>query len=350
MNPLKQALILCAGKALRLRPFSYSLSKSQLPFLNLPLLAYPWKLAEELQNSSFLLNSHLFPDELKKTAKSLSKKDQKVKTFFEEEPLSSPGTLYALKKELQKTSYFTYINGDCLLFPSHPQRLLEFEREFLNSKAEALLFVIPVKPNFKFFRKEKNRFLYCDSNQNLIEATLPKKNQKKPAYFFTGLALFKSSLLDDLKAGARDLFDDFLQPLATHKKIKVFIDEGAFFLEAGNKESYLKSTEFCLKSLYEVALFYKKTSFVRERLKEIFNHFDPKDKKTGFKNGSLWSKKLKALVLAPESVKGLDFLKTKGFSVIAPQVRFYDKTEIENSVIARSHFSLKGQLKKELIV
>ena len=457
MKHFKQALILCGGKATRLRPYSYSHSKAELPFLNLPTLSYPWKLAEDLKNNSFLLNSHLFPEEFKKTVGELSKKDQKTQVFFEKEPLSSTGTLYHFKKELKKSPYFTYINGDCLLFPSSSQKLFEFEQEFLNSKAEALLFVTPVKYNSKhsslsqstsndkglFFefregfldsynknnsckndergkessrdkqnnnynksqltkddnsnsrdkqnnnynegsryeekrinRKEQKRFLYCDSQQNLKEIRLPQSTDEQ-AYFFTGLALFKSSLLDKLKETEKDLFSDFLQPLLAHKKIKVFIDKDAFFLEAGDKESYLKSTEFCLKSLLtpsllcsdhhrlsslqespfnqnpgtqEQAFFQEQTKFVRKRLQDTFKRFDPKDEKVGLKNGSIWSQKLKAFLLAPYSVRGLDLLKVEGFSVIAPKVGFYNKTKVKNSVLICPHFSLQGFLKEDLIL
>ena len=457
MKYFKQALILCGGKATRLRPCSYSHSKAELPFLNLPILAYPWKLAEDLKNNSFLLNSHLFPEEFKKTAGELCRKDQKMQAFFEKEPLSSTGTLYHLKKELKKSPYFTYINGDCLLFPSSSQKLFEFEQEFLKSKAEALLFVIPLKYNsknsslnqstsndrrlfFKFWEglldsckksnshrndeggksgrdKQSNnsnesrrdeeergnrqkRFLYCDSQQNLKEIRLPQSTDKQ-AYFFTGLALFKSSLLDELKGTEKDLFSDFLQPLLAHKKIKVFIDKDAFFLEAGDKESYLKSTEFCLKSLLtssfllspsssdhllsslqkspfnqrrlsrgmesklsslrespfnqspmtqEQAFFQEQTKFVRKRLQDTFKRFDPKDEKVGLKNGSIWSQKLKAFLLAPYSVRGLDLLKVEGFSVIAPKVGFYNKTKVKNSVLTCPHFSLQGSLEEDLIL
>ena len=349
-----------------------------------------------------------------------------------------------------------------MLFPSSSQKLFEFEQEFLNSKAEALLFVIPVKYNSKnsslnqsasndrrlFFefwegfldsckknnrhrndeggkssrdkqnnnynesqiykptkddssnsrdkknnnynesrrdeeeeesnRKEQKRFLYCDFQQNLKEIRLPQSTDKK-AYFFTGLALFKSSLLDELKGTEKDLFSDFLQPLLTHKKIKVFIDKDAFFLETGDKESYLKSTEFCLKSLLtssfllsssssdllnslqespfnqspmteEQAFFQEQTKFVRKRLQDTFKRFDPQDEKVGLKNSSIWSQKLKAFLLAPCNVRGLDLLKVKGFSVIAPKVSFYNKTKVKNSVLTCPNFNLQGSLEEDLIL
>ena len=321
MEPLKQVLILCGGKATRLRPYSYRHSKAELPFLNLPLLAYPWKLAEDLENNSFLLNSHLFPEAFEKTIEGLVTEPQKIKVFFEEEPLKALGTLYALKKELQKTTYFTYINGDCLLFPSSSKKLFDFEKEFLNSKCEVLLYAIPPKER----SIHQKRLLYCDNENHLREVQIPPIKNKK-AHFFTGLALFKSSFLNEIKEGGEDLFSDFLQPFFKRKKIKVFIDEEALFLEAGDKESYLKSTELCLQSLYPSKLSSSlsndrlsdsedsqkslntlnsgeesrhrndsregKLKFVSDRLQATFQRFDPGDKKVGFKNGSLLEQKL----------------------------------------------------------
>ena len=351
---IKQVLILCGGKATRLRPYSNSHSKAELAFLDRPLLAYPWKLAEDLENNCFFLNSHLFPSAFKKVVHHLSQKNQQIKIVFEKQPLGATGTLYSLKKELQKKAYLTYINGDCLLFPSSQKKLMDFEKEFLTSQSKALLYVIPkqknkegnnssevtlqqkervilsqnnkegnnslevalqqkervilsqnnkegnnssevtlqqkeriilsqnnkeggasshVECNKKSVKKQAQRFLYCDSKNNLKEVRLPEKTDTS-AYIFTGLALFKSSLLDHLKEGGQDLFSDFLTPLLTKEKIKLFIDKKAISLEAGDNESYLKSQEFCLQTLKEKEnLTQNKKNFVKERLQEISQRF-----------------------------------------------------------------------------
>ena len=329
---IKQVLILCGGKATRLRPYSNSHSKAELAFLDRPLLAYPWKLAEDLENNCFFLNSHLFPSAFKKVVHHLSQKNQQIKIVFEKQPLGATGTLYSLKKELQKKAYLTYINGDCLLFPSSQKKLMDFEKEFLTSQSKALLYVIPkqknkegnnssevtlqqkervilsqnnkegnnssevalqqkkeriilsqnnkeggasshVECNKKSVKKQAQRFLYCDSKHNLKEVRLPEKTDTS-AYIFTGLALFKSSLLDHLKEGGQDLFSDFLTPLLTKEKIKLFIDKKAISLEAGDNESYFKSQEFCLQTLKEKEnLTQNKKNFVKERLQEISQRF-----------------------------------------------------------------------------
>ena len=369
---MKQALILCAGQASRLRPYSYSLSKAQLNFLNLPLLSYPWMIAEELKASRFLLSSHLFPCELKKTVSFLSHKDQETEVFFEKEPLGSVGTLRSLKKQLQRSPYFIYINGDALLFPSVKDKISEFETEFLSSDLSALFFAAPFKQELL-----KKRALYCDSKNNLKRIAFPEKlsqdsknkdetacslalssvnkapalkNKDETAYSFTGLALFKSSLLNCIKSEDQDLFQDFITPLFGRERIKVFIDEGAFLLEAGDKKSYLESTELCLKNLFPSQDSFKgKRAFIKERLEKCFSRFDPQDDKVGLKRSQLEASKRKAFLLAPSSVKGLPFLKLKGFSVLGSQVSFFGDTLLENSVLG-SDTAVKGAIKDELII
>ncbi|MBC6415810.1 MAG: NDP-sugar synthase [Bdellovibrionales bacterium] len=340
----KQAVLLCGGKATRLRPYSYKASKAQLTFLNLPLLSYPWKILEELQVSRFLLNSHLFPYEFKSMLDSISEKNQDIGIFFEKEPLGALGTLNSLKNKLQQSSYFIYINGDTLLFPSEENKIFEFEKEFLNSNLSALFYVTPFKQDFL-----KKRAFYCDLEKNLkridfLNSLESLKNKREKAYFFTGLALFKSSLLDFIKKGDTDLFRDLITPLLNQKKMKVFFDKKAYFLEVGNKESYLKSTQICLEKLWDSS-----ENFIKKNLKKCFKRFDSHDLKVGLKHSQIWSSRLKALLLAPSSVKGLHLLKVKGFSVLGPQVTLFDKTFLEDCVL-NSKTPLKGHLKREWIL
>ena len=79
---MKQALILCGGKAQRLRPYSYGLPKACMPFLNLPLLSLSWFYLEQLGLSRFLLNAHLFPEKLQQTVGFFISASTKSRYFF----------------------------------------------------------------------------------------------------------------------------------------------------------------------------------------------------------------------------------------------------------------------------
>ena len=167
---MKQALILCGGRARRLRPYSYGLPKAGMPFLNLPLLSLGWFYLEQLGVPRFFFNSHLFPEKLKKTVKFLSQTQQETGIFFESEPLGGAGTLYKLKRPLQKEKVFFYLNGDSLFFPSSGAQFAFFRKDFFKSKADASFFVSPPP------LQETNRgFLWCDKDLNL--SFVGRKNQ-----------------------------------------------------------------------------------------------------------------------------------------------------------------------------
>ena len=370
MENYLQAVVLCAGKATRLRPYSYILPKSSLPFLNLPLLAYPWFYLENLKVSRFLLNSHLFPLQLKQTVNFLSKDQQSVEVFFEEEPLGAIGTLLRLKNKLKAEPYFALINGDSLFFPSDKQTLQDFKKDFFKSQCDVLFFVTPYEKN------PIGRALFADSQLFLKKVESLKKFEKlknskvtdSTPYAFTGLALFKSSVLDSIVKPSsesrharesghpfhqKDFFQDFILPLIHQYKIKLFVDKATVLLEAGSKSSYLQSTEFCLKQL-----FCKKwdSSSKREKntkpsykqiLQDCFQHFDPRNQRIGFDKQALdrWG----SPALIPSSVKGTKHLKIKGFAVLGPHTQLFGPSLLEKSVLD-SHTHFRGSLSNELLL
>ena len=302
---MKQALILCGGKATRLRPYSYGLPKANMPFLNLPLLSLGWFYLEQLNISHFLLNAHLFPKKLKATVEMLSQPHQTSTIFPEPKCFGGAGTLYKLKTFLQKQGTFFYLNGDSLFFPSHIKQLVSLEEDFLKTNTDGSFFVSP------FPEKNFNKGgLWCDKEMNLKfigkRNQLPKKFKNLLPFHFSGLALFKSSLLNQLNPGAFHLFEDFIIPLIKKKKFKVFSDQRAHILEGGEITAYLESIKFCLN-----ALFKNSNGEVKNLLLKYFSRFDPEDQQVGFKNGATWGKKLGFPLLAPDSVKGLTELNSK---------------------------------------
>lgn len=340
---MKQALILCGGKATRLRPYSYAVPKECMPFLNLPLLSLSWFYLEQLGVSRFVLNSHLFPDKLKKTVDFLSQPQQKTDIFFEEEPLGAAGTLYRLKALLQKEGVFFYINGDSLFFPSDRDQLFLFEEGFFKTGVDGSFFVSPVPlQNFDFGA------LWCDKNLSLKfigkKNQLPTKFKNLLPYHFSGLAMFKSDLLEELNSDSFCLFEDFINPLLAKKQFKVFVDKESEILEGGEPSAYLKAVNFCLR-----VLFGSQNKELRKYLLEYFFRFDPEDRLVGFANGKNWSEKLGYPLLAPSSVKGLENLTLKGLAVLGPEVNLFGKSLLKDSVLS-SAVSWKGELSNKLIL
>ena len=242
-------------------------------------MSFSWFYLEQLKVSRFLLNSHLFPKKLQDTVHFLSQDCQKTKLFFEEESLGAAGTLYQLKKELKKTESFIYINGDSLFFPSQRSHIKSFEEVFFNLGLSALFFVTPYKGT------AYKRVLWCDRDLNLKfvgskEDLAHYRLSHLTPFIWTGLALFKSFLLDSLKERAFDLFQDFVNSFLKTHKVKVYVDPSAVLLEAGNKPSYLEATQFCLDCLFHAEGGSKNSDFDKggERLKVHFQEGKKKSK------------------------------------------------------------------------
>ena len=335
--------MLCGGKARRLNPYSHGLPKASMPFLNLPLLSLGWFYLEHLGVSRFFFNSHLFPEKLKETVKFLSKTQQETKIFFESEPLGVAGTLYKLKKHLQKEEVFFYLNGDSLFFPSNKNQLSFFKQDFFKSKADASFFVSPVP------LQEINReFLWCDRDLSLRfvgrRNQLPKRFKELLPFHFSGLALFKSTLLENLDSRSFHLFWDFIKPLFTKKSFKVFLDKEARILEGGEESSYIASMKFCLNALFE-----DNNRGIKKLLLEFFSRFDPEDKLVGFKNGRVWARKLGFPLLAPVSVCGLENLSLEGPTVLGPSVYLFGKSQLKDSMLG-SGVSWRGKLNSKIVL
>ena len=340
---MKQALILCGGKARRLSPYSYGLPKASMPFLNLPLLSLGWFYLEQLGVSRFLLNSHLFPEKLKRTVNFLSQAQQKTEIFFESEPLGGAGTLYKLKKFLQKEEIFFYLNGDSLFFPSSKDQFSLFEKDFFQSKADGSFFALPIQ-----LQDSDKGFLWCDKDLNLRfvgkKDQLSKEFKGLLPFHFSGLALFKSALLENLDSSSFHLFEDFIKPAFKRGNFKVFLDREARILEGGEKSAYLESIKFCLN-----ALFRESNGEIKKLLLEYFSRFDPEDKLIGFKNGRTWSKKMGFPLLAPASVRGLGNLSLKGPAVLGPGVHLFGKSRLKDSILG-SDISWRGELNNRIVL
>ncbi len=340
---MKQALILCSGKATRLRPYSHALPKASMPFLNLPLLSLSWFYMEQLAVSHFLLNAHLFPKKLGRTVQFISQAHQKVDILPEAECLGGAGALYKLKKLLQKEKVFFYINGDSLFFPSKKDQLSFFEKDFFKTQADGSFFVSPV-PDKNF----KRGALWCDKDLNLkfigAKRSLSAEHRSLQPFHFSGLALFKSELLETLNYNSVHLFDDFVNPLLVKNNFKVFVDEKAQILEGGEIPAYLSATKFCLNALSN-----KGQGKLKKLLLEYFNRFDPEDKTVGLGNGQAQSKKLGYPLLAPKSVNGLENLTLKGPAVLGAEVNFFEESQLSNTVLGPS-VSWRGKLEHEIVL
>ena len=310
-----KGFLLCAGLGSRLRPLTHFLPKTCVPFLNLPLLYYNWFYLEKLGMKEVSINSHLFPNILQTRVKEIQQPFQKVHFSFEEKSLGSGRGLFSVKENLQDT--FFYLNGDSLFFPSQ-ESLFE---TFLNQEFSLGLFwTIPIpslQPLQKvFWIDEEGLLKVIGGEDDVKKASLKisfskdlKRGELRPVQF-VGLALFKKEFLKLTSKQTQHIFYDIMIPRLKKGEFKVFVDEEGWMFEAGEKEMYLKATEFCLKKIKS------KDHPIGEIYQKLLNRFDSKKEKVLFEKSLSLSEKYQSSILISSKAEGLSYLKAKSFVVL----------------------------------
>lgn len=340
-----KAFILCAGLGTRMHPLTHMMPKASMPFLNLPLLSYGMFYLEQMGLKEVVCNSHLFPDLLKDTLAFLTSQKKSSSIVFEPQSLGSAGGLYNARSFLEKEETFLYLNSDSLFFPSSLGILKKFKEDFLSSSFESSFFASPMKSNDQnksgLWIDEQGILYFVGSKMQLPPAL---KTKKLRLVKFSGLAWFRSSFLKNLKATSNHIFLDVINHQLDKKTHKVFVDEQALILEAGQKQDYLEASQLCLEKFFN-----EKESSIKEIICSVFNRFDPKDEQVGASFSKQQFQKNKKLLLTSKKVKGLEHLKVGEFAVLGPQVKFLGKSYLSSCVLW-GPLAWKGTLEKQILI
>ena len=332
-----KTFILCAGLGTRLRPYTHSIPKTSMPFLNLPLLCYNWFYLEKLGVKNFYLNSHLFPETLKQLTESLKKEGQKIKQVFESHSLDSAGGLYNREKDLISNPSFLYMNGDSLFFPSRLALLFEF-KNILSKDSLGTFFTVP------FPKDEEISGAFWLNKEGIIQSIgdISPTPSLRPVKF-VGLAHFSSEIFKSIDSSSKHIFHDVMIPLLKTNKFKAFVDEEGFIFEGGSEAGLLEATETSLQHLFSSS-----PSSLKEILLEIFRRFDPKDERVGIRQGKEWQKKNKSFLLCPKEINQKD-LKIESFAVLGKDIHVESQSFLKKSILS-GRFNWRGSLENKIVI
>ena len=256
-----KALLLCAGRGSRLHPYTRNCSKVCLPFLNIPIAAYPLKLLEDLGVSHLLVNTHHQAQQVKSMIKRLSSYPpqnyldsakagpalpaslsalQKPRIqniipsfFYEPHLLEGLGTLRKNLSFFQKEEDIIYLNGDSVF-------LCEdfFPQMYLQHKKKQALMTFLCSP----FQKEASCLL-ADAKGRIV----PKGGSTHQACFFAGFVLIHQQCFSLLKKSDDHLFRDFVHRHS--QRCFIYMQKDLKFFELGSLSSYMKALQVCVKYL-----------------------------------------------------------------------------------------------------
>lgn len=233
-----KAFILCAGKGERLKPFTDSLAKPAIPFLNIPMLFYPVWALKKIGIRTFLVNTHHLPETVEDTIKSCPDRSLKFETFFESDLLGSAGPLAKAKDSLKTEEHFILANGDSVFFLHNENVLQNFVKFHKDNKATATIFLK------QHTEQTKNHgSVWVDSKNHItgFGKTRPNEENDSDPMHYVGLIIMSRECLDWFEEKESNIFYDiFIKKLNSHK-ILGYISNDVTWFETGNIKDYFEA-------------------------------------------------------------------------------------------------------------
>lgn len=232
--------MLTAGLGTRLRPFTETLPKPVLPFLNLPLLNYGFFLAHQAGFNQFLFNKHYLPDKVEKQIKTLSPHTQHIQISDETQKiLGSGGAIWKARKILQEHDYFLIANGDEILIPKQVDVLGRLINQFKKDNALCTLLTCDHPDLLKGLKP-----VWVNQQGEVCAFGLEKPSANVSPVHYTGYKVFSKRILNLIPEGESNIFYDV---------VKAAIDKGEMvttlhlndchWFETGNFNSFLNASK-----------------------------------------------------------------------------------------------------------
>lgn len=243
-----KVMLLAAGLGTRLRPVTDTYAKPAVPFLNIPLLYYPFSLLEAVGVSSLIVNTHHKPEQVERAARSIPGYAGQVHVTHEPgQPLGSGGGVWNARKWLEDEPDFLVANGDEVIFPSRADIAVALMQAHRETGALATLYVMR-------HPEAGSRFgaVWTDPNGE-VRAFGKTRPAHVPAstiaLHYVGVLALSRRVFEYLPEGESNLlYDALIAGIHAGESVRVFEDTCAWF-ETGNIADFLGATRTVMTSL-----------------------------------------------------------------------------------------------------
>lgn len=239
-------MMLCAGEGTRLRPYTATLPKPAIPFLNVPLVSFFLEWAREVPFETLCVNTHHLPAKIEELFKNLPLPAKELKISPEPQALlGSGGGLGHAARFLKGRGPVLLMNGDEIFFPSQNGVLKDAFESHRNAGRLATVVVMEHEEVGSKFGG-----VWVDDRNRVLGFAKKKRPDAARGYHYIG-ALWLDDRVFKYLPEDRDnniLYDALTQAMSDGEEVALHVAKG-FWHESGNPADYLKATFAALEIL-----------------------------------------------------------------------------------------------------
>lgn len=261
-------MLLAAGEGTRLRPFTYTLPKPAIPFLNVPLAMHALNFLSTIPVDKLVVNTYHLPEKIQNLFKSMSFKVREIHFSHEVgELLGSGGGLGKARRHFLGGNDFVMMNADEIILPVNEKVVEEALLRHKEAKNLATLLVTDHPGVGSQFGG-----VWTDGNNQVLGFGKQAIPGSMKAWHFIGVQILSEDVfaLIPPNGASNILYDSLTQGIHKGQRVEVFPFQCQWF-ETGNLQDILNATEACLDILTA-----KEDSPAQKTLLRTLHTFDKK--------------------------------------------------------------------------
>jgi len=312
-------MILAAGEGTRLRPYTLVRPKPAMPFLNIPLAAYPLAFLEGLKIDRLVVNTFHLPTKVVDLFINMKHGARKLHFTHEiNQALDSGGGLGAARDYFKTENDLILMNSDEVILPIEKGIIAKALAQHQKNKAFCTLLTMDY-PGVG----TKYGGVWLD-HANMVRGfgkAQPGAECVKAEHFI-GVQILSGKIFEYLPNGipSNILYDDITKAISDGQRVERYKVNCEWY-ETGNPEDFLKATEATLKILTD-----KNESYTQNYLRNTIEHFSKEAPVIESNNGSIILKTASTVVEKDVTLSG--------FAVLGAQTKISSGAHLKNVVVA----------------
>lgn len=310
-------IMMAAGEGTRLRPFTYSVPKPAIPFLNIPLAAHSLSFLKGIHIDKLVVNTFHLPDKVHQLFTNMPHRISNV--CFSDEIgliLGNGGGLGKAYSHLKNGGDFIMMNSDEVVLPQDKN---VFEKALAYHKASGCLATLLVMEHHEVGRQFGG--VWVDAEENVLGFGKTQPLGTAQGWHYIGVQILSERIFDYIPVGPSNILHDVMKVALTKgEKVQCFPFKCTWF-ETGNIQDLLLATNKCMEFMVD-----HNNSRESECLSSALKHYAPSSIKT--------YRRQRALVCQAESATLHDSTSVEGSLCLGHKSIIEQDCFLKNVIIA----------------